>query len=342
MLKVNRLAGAVVAFGLIYLASLPWVGHGVEASENPRHPKSSKEESKSTRLAMIEQPNAGKEDDGRQARGGAGKSLRDCPSCPDMMRLPSGSFMMGSPFNEEGAEGDEHPPHEVKVEGFAIGKYEVTRAQFEEFVNESGYDAGSSCFIYGEGKAGQGSGRNWHNPAFQQEGDHPVACVSAEDAMAYARWLSQKTGKSYRLPTEAEWEYAARAGANTARYWGDDSGEACKYANIGDQKANQTFPIWKVHNCSDGYVYTAPVGRFQPNPFGLYDMLGNVWEWTCSAYAGGSYDGSELKCANNEKESRVNRGGSWSSRPVYVRSANRIRLGPATRISELGFRVVRD
>jgi len=340
-LKINRLTRYGVAFLLTCCASLPWSADSVETLKNPRTPETNTEKANGIHVAAAEQQKAGKEDNDRQS-GVANKSFRDCLDCPEMIMLPGGSFMMGSPSGEEGSETDERPSHEVKVESFAIGKYEVTRTQFSAFVDKSGYDAGSSCFVYGEGKAGQGPGRNWRDHAFHQDGDHPVACVSFEDTLAYVRWLSRKTGKNYRLPTEAEWEYAARAGSNTARYWGGESSEACKYANVGDQKASQTFPGWKVHNCSDGYVYTAPVGRFQPNHFGLYDMLGNVWEWTCSAYAEGGYDGNENKCARDEKDTRVNRGGSWSSRPVYVRSANRIRLGPTSRISELGFRLVRD
>jgi len=327
---------------LIAIAPLTGGADNLKASENLPSTISKAEQPKSNGMEEAEQPKSGKGDDGQPGRWVANKSFRDCQDCPDMIKLPGGSFMMGSPTGEEGSEEDEHPPHEVKMNSFAIGKYEVTRAQFSAFVNESGYDAGSSCFIYGEGKVGQGTGRSWRDPAFQQDGEHPVTCVSVADALAYTRWISRKTGKNYRLPTEAEWEYAARAGTNTARYWGEDPSEACQYANTGDQKAKQTFPSWKIHECSDNYVYTAPVGRFQPNRFGLYDMLGNVWEWTCSAYDVSGYDGSELKCTQNEKDNRVNRGGSWSSRPMYVRSANRIRLGPASRISELGFRLVRD
>lgn len=339
MSKLNRLTGCWAALLLACFAPLPW---GAKALEMPRLPQPGPEKTLGVRVAAAGQPKAGTGDDGRQG-GVAGKAFRDCPDCPEMLSLPSGRFMMGSSSREEGSEADERPAHEVTVEGFAIGKYEVTRAQFAAFVNASGYDAGASCFVYGEGKAGQGLGKNWRDPAFNQDGEHPVACVSAEDALAYARWLSNKTGKHYRLPTEAEWEYAARAGSTAARPWGDDASAACQYANVGDRQASQTFPGWKVHDCSDGYVYTAPVGRFQPNHFGLHDMLGNVWEWTCSAYAEDGYDGNENKCAAPDgKGGRVNRGGSWSSRPVYVRSANRIRLGATSRISELGFRVVRD
>ena len=107
-----------------------------------------------------------------------------------------------------------------------------------------------------------------------------MVCVSFEDAQAYIRWLNRKTGQHYRLPTEAEWEYAARAGTTTRRYWGDKPDDACQYANVADQSAKKVFPGWAVHHCDDGYVYTAPVGSFQRNRFGLHDMLGNVWDRT--------------------------------------------------------------
>ena len=159
-------------------------------------------------------------------------------------------------------------------------------------------------------------------------------------AVAYADWLSDKTGETYRLPTEAEWEYAARAGTDTARYWGADADEACRYGNVADQTAKRRWSDWTIHNCDDGYATTAPVGRFQANEWALYDMLGNVWEWTCSAYAE-DYDGSETRCQTSGGARRVYRGGSWYSVPRSLRAANRYRNSPASRYFRLGFRLAR-
>ncbi len=162
--------------------------------------------------------------------------------------------------------------------------------------------------------------------------------VSFKDAQAYAAWLAQKTGKPYRLPTEAEWEYAARAGTGTSRYWGNNANDACAYANVYDRtgKAALKYP-WEAHDCEDGYVYTAPIGQFKPNTFGVHDMLGNVWEWTCSRYAN-PYDGAESRC-DDSGAYRVVRGGSWFNNARFVRSAFRSRNGPDNRDQNAGFRL---
>jgi len=184
-------------------------------------------------------------------------------------RIPGGSFLMGSPPSEEGRRGNERQ-HTVSVGGFWMGETEVTNRQYRRF------------------KPGHYS---------KNGDDQPAVEVSWNDAVAYAKWLSQKTGKRFRLPTEAEWEYAARAGTKTARYWGNDPDEACGYASVYDPQAKREFGIdWESHSCDDGYKVAAPAGSFKPNAFGLHDMLGNVWEWTCSEYKK-SYDGSEQKCS---------------------------------------------
>ncbi|MFZ4700078.1 MAG: formylglycine-generating enzyme family protein, partial [Candidatus Methylumidiphilus sp.] len=155
--------GYWAAFLSVCIASLPCRVDSAEALESPRPQQARQDEAKGKLATTPGQLNAPKNDAGRQ-----NKSFRDCPSCPEMIKIPGDSFMMGSPSGEEGADGDEHPPHEVKVENFAIGKYEVTRSQFAAFVKESGYDAGSSCFTYSEGSAGKGSGKSCQKPAFHQ------------------------------------------------------------------------------------------------------------------------------------------------------------------------------
>jgi formylglycine-generating enzyme len=186
------------------------------------------------------------------------------------------------------------------------------------------------------------------NPGFEQSNQHPVVCVSDVDAQRYVQWLSRKTGKSYRLPTEAEWEYAARGGTTTARFWGDGRDQACDFANGRDFTGAEALNWMKgnkneVFQCRDGYVFTAPVGSFRPNGFGLYDMLGNVGQWTedCSqeSYIGAPTDGSAV--TSGECKYRSVRGGSWSDVPWLVRSALRFKNAPGNRLNGFGFRVGR-
>jgi formylglycine-generating enzyme required for sulfatase activity len=172
-----------------------------------------------------------------------------------------------------------------------------------------------------------------------------VACVSWRDARDFAGWLSKKTGQKYRLPTESEWEYAARAGSTTTRPWKDHIESACTNANVADQAAGQQYPGWKVHPCSDGYVYTAPVGSFQPNAFGLYDMLGNVFEWVLDCwhpdYRGAPTDGSAWGAAADCTQHDL-RGGSWFTAPALVSTSARNRFDETYRSNSIGFRLVRE
>ena len=242
---------------------------------------------------------------------------------PEMMAIPAGSFHMGSLENEMGRSDDEGPVHKVNIKAFAIGKYDVTKGQFRDFVAATGYkteaEQGAGCYSLKGSTWERSIEFNWHNLGFNQPDDHPVVCVLWNDAMAYIKWLSAQTGKHYRLPTEAEWEYAERAGTNTSRYWGDDPNEACRYANVADKTAKHYLPAWtNIHKCSDGYETTSPVGHFLPNAFGLYDMLGNVWQWTCSEYSA-SYNGNEQQCQPKKAANHVERGGSWFAVPEGLR-----------------------
>lgn len=173
-------------------------------------------------------------------------------------------------------------------------------------------------------------------------GRRPVINVDWFDATAYARWLSQQTGLAYRLPTEAEWEYAARAGTTTARYWGENPDLACSYANVADWTFQQTYPDWTIHECNDGYTYTAPVGLFTANRWDLYDMLGNVWEWTCSLWQNPYAEQEQICNVNYATGVQVIRGGSWFYSPAWVRSAYRNWNWPSLRNSFLGFRLARS
>jgi sulfatase modifying factor 1 len=275
----------------------------------------------------------------------AGKSFHDCRGCPEMVVLYSGRFAMGSPDSEDRRGKDEGPVHSVKITAFAIGKTEITRGQFAEFVKRSGYVTGDKCWTLEKGDYEERKG-SWREPGFAQNDSHPVTCVNWNDAQAYANWLSSRTRKKYRLPTEAEWEYAARGDTKTARYWGDNPDDACRYANGADKTAQERIDgatSWSAHNCTDGFAYTAPAGRFKPNAFGLYDMLGNVWEWTednyHDSYSGAPADGSAWQDGGRK---RVLRGGSWNDAPRNLRAATRYGNKAEIRFSSIGFRVARS
>ena len=185
-------------------------------------------------------------------------------------------------------------------------------------MEETGYSTGDTCYTYesdgffGDPEWKERLGRGWKNPGFGHEQDEtePVVCVSWDDAQAYVRWLSEETGEAYRLLSEAEWEYVARAGTTTARYWGESEAGQCRYANGAD--AGTGFE-WAV-SCHDGHARTAPVGRYEANAFGLYDVLGNVLEWTADcwneSYAGAPSNGGAWE--SGECTRRVLRGGSWN------------------------------
>ena len=266
-------------------------------------------------------------------------SLTDVASTfpePDMIAIKGACFQMGQTESEKQwllQQTDqatynkyyaEESRHKVCVEDFDLGKFEVTVGEFRQFTQATDYkteaekNLNKGCHGVKDSKWQWVAGRNWKNTGFSQGDQHPVVCVSWNDATAYTQWLTKQTKRSYRLPTEAEWEIAARAGTKTLRYWGDDNDnkKACDYANVADQASKDKYNWSFTFSCNDSYTETAPVGMFTANQWGLKDMLGNVWEWTCSAYAK-NYDGSENKCTNkNDSRSRVLRGGSWNDRPV--------------------------
>ena len=269
-----------------------------------------------------------------------GDVFRDCPHCPEMVVVPSGSFMMGSPASEEGRYDDEGPRRRVTIGlPFAVGVHEVTRGEFGRFVSATGRSMGNSCWIWEGDEWKERSGRGWRNPGFSQTDSHPVVCVSWNDARAYAQWLSRETGESYRLLSESEWEYAARAGTATRYWWGNSSSSQCRYANGADASSGLDWGI----ACDDGYSRTSPVGSFEGNSFGLRDVHGNVWEWVqdCwnDSYAGAPGGGRAWE--SGDCSPRVLRGGSWSGSPRYLRAANRSRIDSGFRDYVAGFRVAR-
>ena len=252
--------------------------------------------------------------------------FKECDGCPEMVVVPSGRFIMGSPDSEAGNNGNEGPQYPVaSPHQFAVGRYAVTFEEWDACVADGG------CKGYNPSDEGWGRGRR------------PVINVSWNDAKLYLAWLSRRTGKAYRLLTEAEWEYAARAGRTTPYHFGDDHSVICSFANGPDLAAKKVYPDDDALPCDDGFVNTAPVGSFQANQFGLHDVLGNVWEWTedCwnDSYRGAPSDGTAWITANCAR--RMVRGGAWHHHPRDLRSARRYRDVPESRTTGIGFRVAR-
>jgi formylglycine-generating enzyme required for sulfatase activity len=256
-----------------------------------------------------------------------------------MTVLPAGHFQQGG---SAGASAFELPQHTVVIgRPFGMSTDEVTVAEFQEFITAVPRDM-SGCTTY-DGQWQSHREANWLAPGFEQGPTHPVTCVSWDDAVAYAAWLSQRTGHQYRLPSASEWEYAARAGGDNPSPWSADATQACLDANVADQSAAERFPGWNVFSCSDHYVTTAPVGSFRPNAFGLHDLFGNVFEWVedcwSDDYENAPTDGLAMVthgCAEHEM-----RGGSWFSAPRYVTASYRNRFAHDYRSSSVGIRLVR-
>lgn len=273
---------------------------------------------------------------------------------PAMVAIKPGHFQMDSPENEAGYVIYEGRQHQVTIpRPFAISRFEITVGQFRQFVQEAKYQSaaentGKGCFFWNtETKQleRQPEG-NWKNPGFAQNDHHPVVCVSWDDAQAYVKWLLQRTGTLYRLPSEAEWEYVALAGTKTVHHQYLDI--RCAYPVwLEHEPASIADPKWALAGCTDSHVYTVPVASFAENQFGLFDMLGNVWEWTedCSHenYQGAPADGSAWKEANDgDCNRRVVRGELWIDTPQFLRLALRNRSSADDAVNILGFRIVRD
>ena len=272
-----------------------------------------------------------------------GEIFRDCPSCPEMVVVPAGKFTMGSPTEDNGHQ-NEGPQHEVTLaQVFAAGRSEVTRGQYRAFLRASGRQPSGGCYFLDGQEVKLDPSKNWENPGYPQTDEHPVVCVSYEDGQHYVEWLSKETKQSYRLMSESEWEYAARAGTTTSRYWGNGEKEACRHANAVDRTTKKKYNWLFTFNCNDGYAETAPVGTFKANGFGLQDMLGNVWEWVedCynKTYDGAPRDGSAWVAGNCS--ARMIRGGGWGIFPLVVSSAGRNGIRTGIRLYSLGFRIAR-
>ena len=293
------------------------------------------------------------------------------------VRIPAGEFLMGSDESPQALAkafphadpkrltdlADERPVHRVRItRDFWLGAHEVTLGQFRQFVQASGYVPesvrdGTGAYGFnpnydpsrtqrGDLFQGRDPRYSWQHTGFAQTERHPVVNVTWNDAVAMARWLSQREGVTYRLPTEAEWEYAARGGTRTRYPAGDSPDVLLKSANTFDRESALRWPRWREQagQGSDGFPFTAPVGSYQPNAFGLYDMIGNAWEWVADWYGEDYYARSPLDDPPGPAEGtvRVRRGGSWHTWPLYSRVAFRNWNTPETRYVLVGFRLLRE
>ena len=265
--------------------------------------------------------------------------------------IPPGKFLMGSPESEPDRERQE-TRHAVELtRGFYLGRHEITVGQFREFVRAENFRTAAESDgkgAYGVNEAGRIEQMRphftWANPGFPQGDDHPVVNVSWHDAKAFCRWLSNRENRAYRLPTEAEWEYACRAGTTTAYWNGNDPEGLASAGNGSDATARERYPGWSIGiKAKDGHIFTAPVGSFARNGFGLHDMHGNVWEWCEDWYVPDSYPTEKQTdpAGPATGTAKVQRGGGWSSDARRCRSAARVGRDPsAYRGCYLGFRVV--
>lgn len=293
------------------------------------------------------------------------------------VRLPAGEFLMGSDETPEALAAaypalpkerfaeprDEKPVHRVRItRAFWMGRHEVTVGQFRRFVEASGYVPESvadgtggygwrpgydpAATPRGDAFEGRDPRYSWRDPGFAQGDDHPVVNVTWNDAQALADWLGRTEGRRYRLPTEAEWEYACRAGTRTRYSGGDDPRSLLRTGNVFDASAARHWPRWQpmALDGDDGFAFTAPVGSFAPNAWGLHDMHGNVWEWVADWHGDEYYAASPVDDPQGPAEGtvRVRRGGSWHTWPFYARASYRNWNAPATRYTLVGIRLVRE
>jgi formylglycine-generating enzyme required for sulfatase activity len=272
----------------------------------------------------------------RCLRPGGGERFKDCAECPEMVVVPAGQFVMGSSPDEPERESGREDQVLVTIgRPFAIGAFAVTRGEFSAFVVATGYQVDEGCYSWSGTTWEERADRSWRAPGFEQDDRHPVTCVDLKSAKAYTAWLSEKTGKSYRLPSETEREYATRAGTSTPFWWG---------ASISTQAAN--YNGWSTYARGPVGTWrqsTTRVDSFQPNAWGLYNVHGNVWDWTRDCWnennIGNPGDGSAR--TTGDCTWHVARGGAWNYSPNYLRSAFRYWNEPDNRSGVQGMRVVR-
>jgi formylglycine-generating enzyme len=287
---------------------------------------------------------------------GSRDSAPECEHCPEMVVVPAGVAVLGASATDRFANPDERPERRFPIrKAFAVSRYEVTRAQYEAFVRATNRPIGGDCLT---DRAQRG---NWvidaattfRDPGFAQAGDHPVACVSWEEAQAYVAWLNSQTSGGYRLLTESEWEYVARAGAaeNAVYPWGDDEAKGCSFANGFDQTTMVTYggmdtsgyKTFDPLSCTDGWLNTSPVGSLAPNGFGIYDIIGNVGEWVEDCHSA-SHDAAAESGSPPLIEPcprRMMKGGSWGTLAHNLRIAERVPYPATHRDDSIGIRIAR-
>ena len=272
---------------------------------------------------------------------GAG-DIPACTDCPTLLPIAPGHFSMGASPDERGSSPDEHPRHDVTIShAYSIGRTQVTRGQFAEFVRATDLQVEPGCWALTQTGWQHDPSASWRAPGFPQKDDHPAVCVSQEDALAYLSWLSASSSQTYRLPTEAEWEHAAR-GTGAQPFWGFQE-NICTYGNVNDiTSKNKVARVGE--NCIDGAMHTAAVATYKANPNGLFDMIGNAWEWTadCASddYTNTPIDGSAW--VSPVCTAHTLRGHSWTDAPGPVRIETRYALPATARQSMVGFRVAAD
>jgi formylglycine-generating enzyme required for sulfatase activity len=278
------------------------------------------------------------------------KTFRDCRACSEMVTIPAGTFVMGSPESDRDSDPMERPVVKVTIRSFALGRFPVTRGEYAAFVRDTRRSVDKGCSWTARAKDQPDASSSWEDTGFPQSRRSPAVCVTWSDVNAYIQWLRKKTGKPYRLPSEAEWEYAARAGSVTAFPWGNKASH--DFANYGSED-------WgPLASGRDRWLYTSPVGSFPPNRFGLFDMHGNVLEYVADCFSsdytrlprdGSPFLVSEKMSSNPIKElngrdscsMHMLRGGDWGDPGSMIRSAAR-NFGPpppSERSGGVGFRV---
>lgn len=269
-----------------------------------------------------------------------------CDACPEMVVIPAGRFTIGSPDSEPGRGVDEGPRRVVTIaQPFALATHEVTRAEYARFIAATRHPTGGGCITdrVKQGDWQPDAGTTWRDPGFAQGDDHPVACVSWHDAQAYVAWLNEQGGGGYRLPSESEWEYAARAGSTTAYPWGDDVDGGCAYANAADATLADKYRGYAASACRDGATNTSPVGAYRANAFGVYDLIGNTNEWVedCATTSYDALPDDGRADTSGDCTRHVVRGGSWGTMTKDYRVANRMRYAADALDDSIGIRVAR-
>jgi formylglycine-generating enzyme required for sulfatase activity len=279
-------------------------------------------------------------------------SFRDCEHCPELVPVPAGSFLMGSPASETEVAGlaperarAEQPVHSVTIrKAFAIGRNEVTIEEFSVYASESGFE-GKGCWTLAAGNWKLNPEANWRAPGFEVQPTSPAVCLSRDDFQGYFDWLSERTGNTYRLPSEAEWEYVAQLAEVGPRIRSAEDAEACTVLNGADQSLKTSLDVrWDYFRCDDGYVLTSPAATFGADRLGLYDLFGNVAEYTADCYYPDHNGAPDDGTARSAEECPIItvKGGSWAGEPGFFRPAFRVTASTRVRGTGFGARVLRE